>query len=74
MGLIGRPQAMIDARWMKNIAKGYLRERAVNTRNATKSCIGASIASFLRMLLLVRLNYHLSNLVLKSSNAILKQQ
>ena len=36
MGQTGPLQAMIDVRWTKNIAKGFLQERAVNTHNATK--------------------------------------
>ena len=36
MGQTGPPQAMIDVRWTKNIAEGFLQERAVNTLNATK--------------------------------------
>jgi len=36
MEQIEHPLAMIDVRWMKNIAEGFLQERAVNTLNATK--------------------------------------
>lgn len=57
MGQTGPLQAMIDVRWTKNIAKGFLQERAVNTHNATKLCTGASIASFLKMSRRVKLNY-----------------
>jgi hypothetical protein len=49
MELIVLPLVMIDAKWMRNIAKVSLQERVVNTPSAIRSSTRVSTANCFKM-------------------------